>query len=148
MEQTSLKENKMVELPSLKEWGDSSWRTKAACHGSDTKEFFPERVGQDASSIVSKCKLVCYSCTVRTDCLTFAISNHVNHGVWGGLSAGERRRVSLEDIPRVTRVSVETVIKHLSRRKVSNKVIALSRIAAVSIEEAEKMIRDPKNYYL
>jgi WhiB family redox-sensing transcriptional regulator len=28
---------------------------------------------------------------VRTECLAYAIANDINHGVWGGLTARERR---------------------------------------------------------
>jgi hypothetical protein len=38
---------------------------------------------------VEAAKAVCSDCMVADDCLTYAITNTVKDGVWGGLSAEE-----------------------------------------------------------
>jgi WhiB family transcriptional regulator, redox-sensing transcriptional regulator len=38
-------------------------------------------------------KQVCRGCPVRTECLVYAMETPVDHGVWGGLTERERRRL-------------------------------------------------------
>ena len=39
-------------------------------------------------------KSICNRCPVRTQCLNFAIENREAHGIWGGKSPWERRRIA------------------------------------------------------
>ena len=32
-------------------------------------------------------------CTVRSECLEYALAHQIEHGVWGGASERERRRI-------------------------------------------------------
>ncbi|MEZ5311676.1 MAG: WhiB family transcriptional regulator [Microthrixaceae bacterium] len=36
---------------------------------------------------------VCATCPVKTQCLEYALANRIDHGVWGGTSERERRRI-------------------------------------------------------
>lgn len=65
-----------------------SWQDYANCMGVDPDLFFPER-----GASVREAKEVCKSCVVREDCLEYALSNGETHGIWGGLSERERRRI-------------------------------------------------------
>lgn len=66
----------------------TDWRTHAACRGMPSEMFVaPER--ETRASDVDAAKEVCRRCMVVDDCLTFAITNTVTVGVWGGLSAEE-----------------------------------------------------------
>ncbi|MFC1408611.1 WhiB family transcriptional regulator [Streptacidiphilus sp. N1-12] len=38
-------------------------------------------------------KAVCTGCQVRTACLGYALDEQIDHGVWGGLTARERRQL-------------------------------------------------------
>ncbi len=61
---------------------------KAACKGM-TDMFFPEK--GDAEGSVNKAKAVCATCSVKDDCLEFALDNSFIYGVWGGMSARQRK---------------------------------------------------------
>lgn len=65
---------------------DLSWKQNANCYGIDTDLFFPER---GVSS--SNAKSVCEGCTVKQECLEYALANGEKFGIWGGLSERERR---------------------------------------------------------
>jgi WhiB family redox-sensing transcriptional regulator len=66
---------------------DDKFMKHAACQGLDSKIFFAER---GANTFVKKAKSICAKCTVREDCLRYAMNNRIDFGVWGGLSANER----------------------------------------------------------
>ena len=64
-----------------------TWMRDAKCRGIDPGEFFPsDGVGVDA-------RRVCDDCPVRPECLEYALTYRVDHGVWGGASERERRRI-------------------------------------------------------
>lgn len=65
-----------------------SWRGRARCRGVDPVIFHPVN-DEDAD----EAKAVCALCPVREACLEYAIAAREKDGVWGGLTARERRRV-------------------------------------------------------
>ena len=67
------------------------WRADANCKDVDVNLFFPER-GDNGSTVVYA-KQVCRGCSVRTECLQFAIDNHEDIGIWGGTSERQRRLI-------------------------------------------------------
>jgi hypothetical protein len=72
-----------------------TWRDRAACRGVGVDIFFPERGDFD----YSVARDLCASCSVRVDCLDFALrSEPVAHGhrmgMWGGVLPAERRRMA------------------------------------------------------
>ncbi|SHG25441.1 WhiB family transcriptional regulator [Geodermatophilus nigrescens] len=73
------------------EGGSAAWRLDALCAETDPEAFFPEKGGSTREA-----KRVCTGCTVRAECLEFALANDERFGIWGGLSERERRRVRLE----------------------------------------------------
>lgn len=70
------------------------WADSAACVGLDPVLFFPPREGPNSGT--SAAKAVCAQCPVRLECLDWALTYNENTGVWGGLSAGERRTLKRE----------------------------------------------------
>ena len=66
----------------------NSWQNLANCLGVDPDLFFPER-----GASTKEAKAVCQECTVREDCLEYALANGEKFGIWGGLSERERRRI-------------------------------------------------------
>ena len=71
--------------------GDASWRLEALCAETDPEAFFPEKGGSTRDA-----KRVCSGCSVRAECLEFALANDERFGIWGGLSERERRRLRLQ----------------------------------------------------
>ena len=62
--------------------------TKGNCFERPPSEFFPsDGVG------VEKARKVCDSCPVQSECLEYALRNRIDHGVWGGTSERQRRRI-------------------------------------------------------
>ena len=68
-----------------------NWRDEAACLRQDPELFFPIGTTGPAVGQVERAKLVCAGCAVRSDCLQWALTAGVDHGVWGGLDDVERR---------------------------------------------------------
>lgn len=64
------------------------WVKDAACKGVDTGLFYPER-GEPTRHALEVCK----PCTVKAECLQYAIDNSERWGVWGGMTERQRRRI-------------------------------------------------------
>lgn len=73
----------------------NDWRFNAACKDEDPELFFV--VGDEKSPgnqlQIASSKYVCSHCPVRSDCLAFAFDNGLDHGVFGGLTRDERRKL-------------------------------------------------------
>ncbi len=68
--------------------GAFAWQEQALCAQTDPEAFFPEKGGSTREA-----KRVCLECTVRTECLEYALANDERFGIWGGLSERERRKL-------------------------------------------------------
>ncbi|MBX6389792.1 MAG: WhiB family transcriptional regulator [Frankia sp.] len=64
---------------------DGDWTALAACRDVDPDELFVQGAAQN------RVKTRCFGCLVRTQCLADALDNHVEFGVWGGMTERERR---------------------------------------------------------
>jgi WhiB family redox-sensing transcriptional regulator len=67
---------------------DTGWQGWAACTGADPDLFFPDR-----GELALDAKAVCATCPVIEECLAHALTHHEDHGVWGGTTPTERRRL-------------------------------------------------------
>lgn len=75
-----------------------SWQDRAACAGQPSEVFFPQS-GNSAGDHVAEAKAICATCPVRAACLDYALALEATtgttwtgrYGVWGGLTAQERR---------------------------------------------------------
>jgi len=72
---------------------DYTWRTNAICRDTDPELFFPVGTTGQALLQLSKAKDTCNQCTVKDECLQFAIDTNQDSGVWGGTSEDERRAI-------------------------------------------------------
>jgi WhiB family transcriptional regulator, redox-sensing transcriptional regulator len=68
-----------------------TWQNLAACRDEDPRLFFP--IGNTGAELdqIAEAKAICHRCEVVETCLKWAIESHQDAGVWGGLSADERR---------------------------------------------------------
>jgi WhiB family redox-sensing transcriptional regulator len=87
----------------VKEWEDNelssllarvaerpAWMARAHCRtydGHRVGEFFPPK--GDSRSITKPCD----PCTVKAECLEYAIANNERDGLWGGTSGRERQKL-------------------------------------------------------
>lgn len=67
---------------------DTPWMYDGRCRDHAPEVFFPsDGVG------VTTAQQICAGCPVREPCLEYALANRIDHGVWGGTSERERRRI-------------------------------------------------------
>jgi len=59
---------------------------EALCAQTDPEIFFPE-LGESTAAA----RRICWTCPVRRECLSYAIENNEQHGVWGGYASRARR---------------------------------------------------------
>ncbi len=67
---------------------DHEWMTRGLCANVPPSTFFPsDGAGVDVA------RKICASCPVQEQCPEDALVNRIDHGVWGGCSERERRRI-------------------------------------------------------
>lgn len=71
----------------------TDWRDTAACRDSEPNLFFP--IGSTGSAVdqIEAAKAICLECSVREECLNYALETNQEAGVWGGYAEDERRRL-------------------------------------------------------
>lgn len=67
----------------------TEWMVQGNCRNFPPAMFFPS----DGAG-VERARAICASCPVATQCLEYALAEHIDHGVWGGCSERERRRIA------------------------------------------------------
>ena len=61
---------------------------RGLCREIPPATFFPsDGVGVEIA------RRICATCPVREQCLEYALAQRIDHGVWGGCSERERRRI-------------------------------------------------------
>lgn len=71
-----------------------TWRTSAACAGTDSDVFFPSAATVRARGGFREARRICAGCTVVAECLEDALSDrHDLFGFRGGMTPEERSRV-------------------------------------------------------
>lgn len=68
------------------------WAQEGLCAQTDPEAFFPGKGGS-----VQSAKRICSRCPVLEQCRNYALETRQRDGVWGGLSAGERRAETKQD---------------------------------------------------
>ncbi len=67
---------------------ETAWMADGNCRLHPPATFFPsDGVGVD------RARKICRDCPVANECLEYALENRIDHGVWGGCSERERRRI-------------------------------------------------------
>lgn len=62
------------------------WMNDALCREYPLVNFFPGQ-GETADEALQ----VCGRCLVRAECLDYALTEGIRHGIWGGMNAAARR---------------------------------------------------------
>lgn len=68
----------------------NDWTLHANCLGLDPEIFFP---GSGDTRGMIFAKSICAGCDVRAECLEYALAADEHHGIWGGLTGRELRRL-------------------------------------------------------
>lgn len=81
--------------PLLSAW---EWQQHGNCVGENSETFFlPEGSRMAAKQRrETEAKLFCLACPVREQCLAHALSVPEDYGVWGGMTADERRTLIIK----------------------------------------------------
>lgn len=67
---------------------ESPWMNDGNCRNHPPEVFFPsDGVG------VTIAQKICSTCPVKEPCLAYALEHRIDHGVWGGTSERQRRRI-------------------------------------------------------
>lgn len=74
------------------------WQDDAACLDEDPEIFFPDPGDTQSALAAAEC---CEICPVAKQCLQYALDNHIEYGIFGGVS--ERGRRKLDRAPDETR---------------------------------------------
>ncbi len=67
---------------------ERAWMASARCRSFPPIFFFP----QDGAGVTVAMR-ACTSCPVKEECLEHALAKGIDHGVWGGASERQRRRI-------------------------------------------------------
>ncbi|MFH9425463.1 WhiB family transcriptional regulator [Streptomyces sp. NPDC017529] len=72
---------------------NANWREHAVCKEEDPDLFFP--IGNTGPALlqIEEAKAVCRRCPVMEICGLWALESSEKHGVWGGMSEDDRRRI-------------------------------------------------------
>ena len=73
---------------SMKFFGVLPLFSGAICSTVDPEIFFPEQGGSPKEA-----KKICSQCPDRIPCRDFAFQHNIQHGVWGGLTSTDRRKL-------------------------------------------------------
>ena len=66
----------------------TAWMAEGNCRLHPPEVFFPS----DGAG-VDRAQAICGRCPVANTCLEYALEHRIEHGVWGGASERERRRI-------------------------------------------------------
>ena len=72
------------------------WQLRGSCRGLDSSLFFhPEyERGPARHAREERAKAICHNCPVLTECRKHALSVQEPYGVWGAMTADERRKAA------------------------------------------------------
>ncbi|MGH2767490.1 MAG: WhiB family transcriptional regulator [Actinomycetota bacterium] len=73
---------------------DARWQDRSACKGMDPTLFFgPEHAEtvKEKREREETARQVCNVCSVRAECLEYALSAREAYGIWGGMTELERK---------------------------------------------------------
>ena len=75
-----------VPIISIRQLPERGWVRDAACRGHDPDMFFAEH----ATGSYTEARTICQGCSVRQECLDWAVATCTKYGLWGGLAPHQR----------------------------------------------------------
>ncbi|WP_161965427.1 WhiB family transcriptional regulator [Rhodococcus sp. P1Y] len=84
-----------------------AWQVHGACRRLPIDIFFPPS-GPHQFRLELQARSICAQCTVLNQCRSYAIDRRESHGIWGGLTARERKNLT----PRRRQPLAEDVFGH------------------------------------
>ena len=63
----------------------AAWVSQALCRSTDPEELFVRGKAQNKAAVI------CRHCPVAAECLADALDNHMEFGIWGGMTERQRR---------------------------------------------------------
>lgn len=69
------------------------WRRFGSCLGEDPEAWFPIGTQGPARLQIEAARLICHSCPVQQDCLDWALDEGIEHGIYGGATEEERKKL-------------------------------------------------------
>jgi WhiB family transcriptional regulator, redox-sensing transcriptional regulator len=86
----------MIEPRFRRDPREMAWIEQGRCIGEDPELFFPVGSSGPAVAQAERAIAVCFRCSVRDDCLEWALETCQDAGVWGGLDEESRREIRRE----------------------------------------------------
>ncbi|MGO9657371.1 MAG: WhiB family transcriptional regulator [Acidimicrobiales bacterium] len=71
--------------------GSGGWTERAACRDAPGSDFFSDLYRSHKAAEIAAAKAICAKCPVRKQCLSAGLDEEF--GIWGGLTAEERRQL-------------------------------------------------------
>lgn len=103
------------------------WSNQAGCLSEDPDLFFPTSEGTRALAQIAEATAICATCPVTAKCLSFALYNNIEYGIWAGTTPYER---TLLRLPKDERRGRRQIVG--SRRQVRGPSTSVSRSRALS----------------
>jgi WhiB family transcriptional regulator, redox-sensing transcriptional regulator len=69
----------------------AAWMTEGACQEKDPDLFFPISASDASAEQIEQAVSICGGCGVAAECLHYALTNHIKHGIWGGRTEQQRQ---------------------------------------------------------
>jgi WhiB family transcriptional regulator, redox-sensing transcriptional regulator len=76
---------------SLTETTGTDWMSEGACRREDPELFFPISMSDASADQLERATAVCDDCPVTAECLRYALTHRIKHGVWGGRTEQQRQ---------------------------------------------------------
>lgn len=70
-----------------------AWQDYAACAGHPTPQLWFPTNDEGQAAAAQEARNICAGCPVRDPCLEYAVANREQHGIWGGTTERERRKI-------------------------------------------------------
>lgn len=116
--------------------GSRDFMQRGLCHGHPHNDWWFPEFSHDPhpGEAAYEAQQLCEACPVKAECLTYAVENRIEHGIWGGVTERQRRRMSrIKDGKLVAtrdRQGAPSKIEAIERKLSSDEMATLRRLLA------------------